>query len=142
MAYNASSTIAGLRTVLTRLLELPAGYLTDSARHRWTTMLRQLPPLAFRSFHGHPTIAPAQVWERVNNQECPQLYPVFPWGIYGIGRPGLDTAIKGYNTAVGSFEGTLLPGARKLAELGAKGTKELTPPPQVDSAAREVAKRT
>ncbi|HEV9035521.1 MAG TPA: hypothetical protein VGQ51_02825, partial [Puia sp.] len=53
-----------------------------------------LPSISFRTFDGHPTIAPARLWERVNNTECPQLYPVFPWGIYGIGRPGLDTAIN------------------------------------------------
>ena len=94
MAYDASSTIAGLHTVLTRLLQLPAGYLTDSAKEVWTTMLHRLPPISFRSFDGHPTIAPARLWERVNNTETPQLYPVFPWGIYGIGRPGLDTAIN------------------------------------------------
>lgn len=57
-----------------------------------------------------------------------------------VGR-GLDTATKAYNSAVGSFEGMLLPGARKLAELGAKGTKELTPPPAVETAPRDVAKR-
>jgi DNA recombination protein RmuC len=57
-----------------------------------------------------------------------------------IGR-GLDTAMKGYNSAVGSFEGMLLPGARKLAELGAKGAKELNSPSTVDTAAREVVKR-
>ena len=57
-----------------------------------------------------------------------------------IGR-GLDTAMKGYNSAVGSFEGMLLPGARKLAELGAKGTRELVAPGTVDAAAREVVKR-
>jgi DNA recombination protein RmuC len=57
-----------------------------------------------------------------------------------IGR-GLDTAMKGYNTAVGSFEGTLLPGARKLAELGARGAKELNPPAIVETALREVVKR-
>lgn len=57
-----------------------------------------------------------------------------------IGR-GLDTAIKGYNSAVGTFEGTLIPGARKLAELGAKGAKELTPPSVIDTAPRDVVKR-
>jgi hypothetical protein len=31
MAYNPSSTVAGLRTVLSRLLELPSTYLSDSA---------------------------------------------------------------------------------------------------------------
>lgn len=57
-----------------------------------------------------------------------------------IGR-GLDTAMKGYNQAVGSFEGMLLPGARKLAELGARGAKELAPPGTVDTAPRDVVKR-
>ena len=57
-----------------------------------------------------------------------------------IGR-SLDSAMKGYNTAVGSFEGTLLPGARKLAELGARGARELTAPAPVDTAARDVIKR-
>jgi hypothetical protein len=45
------------------------------------------------------------LWERVNNTESPQLYPVFPWGIYGIGKPGLDTAINTflYDTDVLKF---------------------------------------
>ena len=57
-----------------------------------------------------------------------------------IGR-GLDTAMKAYNASVGSFEGMLLPGARKLAELGAKGTKELSAPSSLETAPRDVAKR-
>jgi DNA recombination protein RmuC len=57
-----------------------------------------------------------------------------------IGR-SLDAAMKGYNTAVGSFEGTLLPGARKLAELGARGARDLAAPEPVDTAARDVVKR-
>jgi hypothetical protein len=94
LAYNPNSTIAGLHTILTRLLQLPARYSNDSARKAWTTMLDRLPPLSFRSFDGHPTLAPARSWDRINNKECPQLYPVYPWGLYGPGRPGLDTALN------------------------------------------------
>jgi DNA recombination protein RmuC len=57
-----------------------------------------------------------------------------------IGRE-LDAAVKGYNVAVGSFEGMLLPGARKLAELGARGAKDLSAPGTLDTAARSVVKR-
>jgi len=96
MAYDASSTIAGLHTILTRLLDLTSGYAEDSLRSAWTAMLHRLPPISFRTQAGHPTIAPARLWERVNNTECMQLYPVFPWGVYGIGRPGLDTAVNTY----------------------------------------------
>lgn len=94
MAYNASSTIAGLHTILTRLLALPAPYGNDSTRKTWAAMLSRIPPIPIRYFDGHPTIAPAEAWSRINNKECPQLYPVFPWGIYGVGKPGLDTALN------------------------------------------------
>jgi hypothetical protein len=94
MAYNSTSTIAGLQTVLSRLLALPSSYLTADKRKYFETMLKRIPPISFREFNGHKTISPAQSWERVNNVETTQLYPVFPWGIYGVGKPDLDIAIN------------------------------------------------
>jgi len=41
---------------------------------------------------------------------------------------GLEGATKAYNAAIGSLESSLLPGARKFAELGAKGSKDLKSP--------------
>ncbi len=57
-----------------------------------------------------------------------------------VGR-GLESAGKAYNSAVGSFEQTLLPGARKFSELGAKGAKELTEPAPIETTPRDVLKR-
>lgn len=94
MAYNSSSTIAGLKTVLTRLLGLPDKYLTVEARKHWEEVLKRIPPIAFREMNGHKTISPAWTWSRINNQEIPQLYTVFPYGIYGIGKPDLEVAIN------------------------------------------------
>jgi DNA recombination protein RmuC len=54
---------------------------------------------------------------------------------------GLETAVKGYNAAVGTFEQTLLPGARRLVELGVKGSKDLASPEPVDTGVRILAKR-
>ena len=94
MAYNATSTIAALKTILTRILELPSGYIDEQKRKEWTTMLNRIPPISFRECQGHKTIAPALLWERINNSETTQLYPVFPWGIYGVGKPDLNIAIN------------------------------------------------
>lgn len=54
---------------------------------------------------------------------------------------GLDAATRGYNSAVGSFEQTLLPSARRFTELGSKGAKDLEAPGLVDTSIREVTKR-
>ena len=94
MAYNSTSTIAALQTVLTTLLKLPPQYLTDTERKNWEIMLKRIPPINFSEIDGHKTIAPAKSWERINNVESMQLYPVFPWGIYGVGKPDLDVAIN------------------------------------------------
>jgi hypothetical protein len=94
MAYNSATTVAGLKTVLGRMLELPLKYGDEPRRKHWQEMLGRVPPLSFREMQGHRTIAPARAWERIQNTEIPQLYPVFPFGMYGIGKPDLETAIN------------------------------------------------
>lgn len=94
MAYNAVSTTVALKTVLESLLALPDSYLDAGKRDKWSVMLDRIPPVEYRKFDGKKTIAPAKSWERVNNTEVPQLYPVYPWGMFGIGKPGLDIAIN------------------------------------------------
>ncbi len=96
MATNATSTIAALKTVAEGLLDLPDHYLTDAKRGKWQKFLQRIPPISFQEFEGYKTIAPAKLWERINNSEVPQLYPVYPWGIYGIGKPDIDVALNTY----------------------------------------------
>lgn len=57
-----------------------------------------------------------------------------------VGR-GLETASKSFNQAVGSFESGLLPGARRFAELGARGGKTLEQPSAIETAPRDILKR-
>jgi DNA recombination protein RmuC len=59
----------------------------------------------------------------------------------GTTAKGLATAVRGFNAAIGSFETNLLPGAGRLAELGAKGSKDLELPERVETEVREVSKK-
>ena len=77
-AYNSTSTIAALRTVATAIGD--------------TLLLSHLPDITVRD----GMIAPALHYERVQNTETTQLYPVFPWRLYGVGRPDLEIARKTY----------------------------------------------
>ncbi len=83
MTNNASSTIAALRTVL-------------EAYGRKPEMLAKIPPISLRTLGGKEMISPAKTWERINNVETPQLYPVFPWRIYGVDKDNLEIARNTY----------------------------------------------
>jgi Domain of unknown function (DUF5703) len=114
MAYNSTSTIAAMKTVGERTLNYIVGKLyghnfdtTLSSRIKnLAGLLGRIPDINYQSINGHTTIAPAKNWERINNTESPQLYPVFPWSMYGVGKPGLDTAINTflYDTNVVKFK--------------------------------------
>jgi hypothetical protein len=90
---NPSDVIAAL-TVLTRDLQtLPEEYVTQEEKARYAEMHSRLPVMPRRQMNGYPVIAPAETWDRIINQEFPQLYPVFPWGLFGLGKPELELAI-------------------------------------------------
>lgn len=93
VAKNPTPTIAGLNTLTQRLLDLPDNYLNEEKRDYFESLLKRIPPLPLRLMNGHNTIAPAEDWEYFSNQEIPHLYPVFPYPIYGLGKPDLQLAI-------------------------------------------------
>lgn len=93
MARNPTDVISGLNAVTHHLLDLAAGQLTHAERSYYAGLLQRLPELSFRTMKGHRTIAPAASFETQINTEFPQLYPVFPYGLYGIGKPDLQVAI-------------------------------------------------
>lgn len=88
MAYNPSSVIAALKTVAKQWIE----YKGDSLNN----ILSRIPPIPLRTIEGDTCIAPAIVWARIQNIETPQLYPVFPWRVYGMGRDNLHIARNTY----------------------------------------------
>lgn len=88
MAYNPSSVIAALKTVTEQWIE----YKGDSLNN----FLSHIPPIPLRTIEGDTCIAPAIVWARIQNIETPQLYPVFPWRVYGMGRDNLHIARNTY----------------------------------------------
>ena len=96
MAYNASSTIAALKTLTQGLIDLPEKYVNAEKKQKWQEFLTRIPPISFREFDGKTCISPAKLWERINNTEVPQLYPVYPWGMYGMGLPDLEIARNTY----------------------------------------------
>ena len=104
MAYNASSLVAALHAVVAQCEaydkargSIQADTLVDGAPLLIDYGIKdRLPEIPLTVIDGDTCIAPAVVWARVQNVETPQLYPVFPWRVYGLGRPSLNIARNTY----------------------------------------------
>ncbi|MCD6350903.1 MAG: hypothetical protein J7M26_02180, partial [Armatimonadetes bacterium] len=92
-AINPLPPIAGLKYDLPRLLALPRDLVGENLRQRWQRLLGEVPDLPRAEAEGEPVLAPAaKVLEGPRNIENPELYAVFPYRLYGVGRPELDLA--------------------------------------------------
>jgi hypothetical protein len=107
---NPAPDIAGLKSILPRLLQLQENLTTKSQRAMWRELLNALPPLpvgktgadgklpknGLSSPDGQPILFPAQIYGKSMNVENPELYSVFPYRLFGIGFPGLELARNTY----------------------------------------------
>lgn len=96
MAYNANSTISALKVISEKLLKISEGNLSKEDVDYLKAFQTRIPPLNFREINHQKVLSPAKSWERINNTEAAQLYPVFPWALYGIGKPNLEVAQNTY----------------------------------------------
>jgi len=91
-AKNPADVIAGLKAVLSRLLELPDELVPAAKKEKFRAMLQRVPPLPRKEKDGRPYLAGAKEWRKFAVGEIPELYSVFPYGLYSIGRPELELA--------------------------------------------------
>jgi hypothetical protein len=96
-AEDPLPVIVGLRTVLTRLLALPDSLSTPEQRAKWSRFLAELPETPMAEENGKKWILPARTFSVKKNSENPELYAVFPYRAYGLGKPDLEAALETWN---------------------------------------------
>ena len=79
------------------LLALPEGAANADQRGRWRKMLDELPPVPVADVGGVKLLRPAETFSRRSNSENTELYAVFPYRLFGVGRDGLQMAVDTYN---------------------------------------------
>jgi hypothetical protein len=97
---NPMPEIAGLRFILPRLLALPQATTTPVQRTRWSRMLNELPPLPVAEVSGVKLLRPSGSFKEGNYSENPELYAVFPYRLFGVGKPELEMARATYDKRV------------------------------------------
>jgi hypothetical protein len=96
MTANPMPDIAGLRFILPRLLALPHTITTEAQRTRWARILNEMPPLPAAEVDGVKVLL-ASAKGPVKASENPELYAVFPYRLFGVGKPDLDLARATYD---------------------------------------------
>lgn len=89
---NDTPSLAGLHFVLERLQPYRSA-MSRADRERMDRLRRALPPIPLGRRGGGTVLAPAAKYEdKRNNVENPELYALWPFRVFGVGRPGLDIA--------------------------------------------------
>jgi len=92
---NAMPELAGLYAVTERCLALPERRTTQEDRAFWQALRDKLPALPLTlSPDGKTMLAPAQSFANKRNCENPELYAVFPFRQFGLGRPNIEWGIE------------------------------------------------
>ncbi len=91
---NPTPDLAAFYFLLPRLLKLPAGLVDPAERARWERLLGELPPLPLGEKKGLKVILPYEGEQIVKggNSEVPELYAVYPFRLYGAGKPDFALA--------------------------------------------------
>jgi len=84
IAVNPAPDIAGLHYCIDGLLELNVG--TESDVTNWKRFKNELPQVPMQTIDGQTAIAPAEEYSKKMNAENGELYPVFPFNLYGLGH--------------------------------------------------------
>ena len=96
MAHNPAPDIAGMRAIIPRLLALPGGMVDEATRNDWKKLLGELPDLPHGTVKGEKVLLPYEGEQTMKNgnSENPELYAIYPFRLYGLGRPDLDLALS------------------------------------------------
>ena len=90
---NPITDVAGLRWVLSGLLALPKDLTQAEQRERWQRLLGEIPEIPACEINGVKRLQAAEVTDNIShNMENPELYAIYPFRLFGIGKPDLELA--------------------------------------------------
>jgi alpha-L-fucosidase 2 len=91
---NAMPEVAGLHYLVKTAKALPAAAVPAETKELLARLETRLPPVPTREIDGARLLAPAARFADKRNVENPELYAVYPFRLYGLGKPGIELAVR------------------------------------------------
>lgn len=122
--HDPAPDIAGLHAVLARLIDLPAGLIDPKTRAQWRRLYSELPPLPTATLNGKTVLLPYTGPQDApfNNSENPELYAIYPFRLFGLGKPGIDVAVNTFNARKQRAKGCWVQDPVQAAMIGDAAT--------------------
>jgi hypothetical protein len=100
--HNPAPDIAGLKAVLKGLTALPPDLVTTEQLAQWTRLEKELPALPTGEKDNRQILLPytGPQTAKGRNFENPELYAIYPFRLYGLGKPDLTLAVNTFNTRI------------------------------------------
>jgi len=87
---NPADLIAGLQACLAGIMKLDDQVLKLRDKDYYRAYLKRLPSFTYAEKNDVRVIQPAKSWKVYRNAEIPQLYPLFPFNRFALGRDDMD----------------------------------------------------
>ncbi|WP_310560567.1 DUF5703 domain-containing protein [Flavobacterium sp.] len=99
-AVNPLPEIVGIKKIAQKMMALPKNMISEIQIQQWKTLINDLPPMPLQFVKNDTIIAPAQEYSDKKNVENPELYAIFPYRTFGIGKPNFDLAKRTFDAKV------------------------------------------
>ena len=94
---NDMPSVAGLHSVLDRLLALPPAQSSGAEREFWLQLKAATPPVPVRAQGSERWLLPAESFDpKRSNCENPELYAVWPFRLFGVGKADLQAGVEAF----------------------------------------------
>jgi hypothetical protein len=117
-AVNPLPEIVGIHKVCSELLKLPGDITCKDQQKQWQRIIGELPELPVRTVNGVEMLAPAHEYSGKQNSENPELYAIFPYRAFGVGKDKLELARNSFASRAFKQTGGWQQNAIKAAYLG------------------------
>ncbi len=97
---NPMPEVAGLTSVLSRFVSFPDDFAGIGFKNKCRELLELLPAVPTGQKNGKGVLLPGEKLGPKNNVENPELYAIFPYRLFGIGKPSLEIAQNSFEMRV------------------------------------------
>ncbi len=94
---NALPEVAGMNYLVKIIGNMPEKIVSKDLKVLTQRLTKILPSVPAHVVDGKNMLAPADVFKNKHNAENPELYAVYPFKLYGLGKPEIEMGINAYN---------------------------------------------